>query len=200
VLAMVSVIGANLMRDRASAGAGEDAGALRHLGNAPAFSLIDQNERPVTLESLKGKPFIADFIFTKCAGPCPVMSATMKTLRKKVPADVNFVSFSVDPKQDRPAVLREYAAIFSTDDARWHFLTVAKPEDAAAMYTLARGMLLTATPADARNPILHDKHFVLVDSAGEIRGFYDSDDKSQMDQLITDASALLHEPPAAGTK
>jgi protein SCO1/2 len=214
VLAMVSVIGAALLRDRAGTGAGEGGnaenggmiameataaqeadGPVRLTRDAPAFSLIDQNDKPVTLETLKGKPFIANFIFTHCAGPCPVMSAKMASLQKSVPAAVKLLSFSVDPKQDRPAVLKEYGKRFKADDSRWHFLTVANTDDAGAVYSLARGMLVAAQPADDANPIIHSEKFVLVDSDGVIRAYYNSDDATQMEQLKSDAKALLDEPP-----
>lgn len=213
VLAMVSVIGANLWRDRAAAqggagGAGtygleqdeavaaaqqpqQAEGPLRLTRDAPAFALVDQNERPVTLETLKGKPFIANFIFTNCAGPCPMMSAKMAALQKGVPADVKLVSFSVDPKHDRPAVLKDYGDKFGADHSRWHFLTVADPGNAADVYAVARGMLLAAQPADESNPIIHSEKFVLVDAAGAIRAFYSSADPTQMAQLEADAADLL---------
>ena len=215
VLAMVSVIGANLWRDRAGAGGGgggnragagpttslasaeDDDQPVRVTHDVPAFSLIDQNEKPVTLESLKGKPFIANFIFTHCAGPCPLMSAKMKTLQTSVPSDVKLISFSVDPSQDRPAVLKAYGERFNADDSRWHFLTVAKTEDANAIYTLARGMMIAATPAEEATPIIHSEKFVLVDGSGVIRAYYNSGSPSQMKQLERDAAELAAAATAA---
>jgi protein SCO1/2 len=213
VLALVSVIGANLMRDRTGGGGGsgsvagaggggaegEGDGALQIVREAPAFSLVDQNDEPVTLETLKGKPFIANFIFTHCAGPCPVMTRKMLALQKSVPAGVKLISFTVDPTQDRPDVLKEYAKIHDADNARWHFLTVADPANASASYAVARGMLLVAQPADETNPIIHDEHFVLVDANGMIRSYYSSKDEHEMEQLKTDASKLLNDD-AAGKK
>ena len=204
VLAMVSVIGANLWRDRAGAGAGERAGAgagetadtdqpLRINHDVPAFALIDQNEKPITLESLKGKPFIANFIFTHCAGPCPLMTQKMSKLQAAVPSDVKLVSFSVDPAQDRPDVLKKYGETFKADEARWHFLTVANPADAKEIYDLAQRMLLGAQPANeaAKTPIIHSEKFILVDGDGVIRAYYNSGSAKQMDQLKTDAADLL---------
>ena len=206
VLAMVSVIGANLWRDRQGGGASTaaaiddhsgDASAdehqpLRHTHDVPAFSLIDQNEKPVTLESLKGKPFIANFIFTNCAGPCPTMTAKMSKLQNTVPAEVKLVSFSVDPARDRPAVLKEYANNFDADHSRWHFLTVADPAQAKSVYTLSHAMLLPAQPAaDEQSQIIHSPKFVLVGADGKTRAYYDSDDAQRMEQLKADAKDLL---------
>jgi len=215
VVAMVSVIGANLWRDRAGAanharggggGTGDvdvdvtaetaetaaaDDQPLRLPKEIPPFSLVDQNNQPVTLESLKGKPFIANFVFTNCAGPCPVMTAKMAKLQQSVPADVKLVSFSVDPARDRPDVLKKYAANFNADDGRWHFLTVADPKDVDGMYTLSRAMLLAATPAQDDRPVIHSEKFVLADVNGTIRSYYSSGSAKQMTQLVTDAKDLL---------
>jgi protein SCO1/2 len=201
-VALFSVIGANLLRDRAGASrVGPDATAtatvraddepLRHTQDVPAFSLVDQNDQPVTLESLKGKPFVANFVFTNCAGPCPVMTAKMAKLQDALPAEVKLVSFSIDPGRDRPDVLKQYAARFNADDARWHFLTVADANDADSMYTLSRAMLLAATPAQDDRPIIHSEKFVLVDAGGTIRAYYSSSSTKQMEQLVTDATDLL---------
>ncbi|MEA2711272.1 MAG: hypothetical protein QOF78_3873 [Phycisphaerales bacterium] len=197
VLAMVSVIGANIWRGRAG-GSARTAADMPHepqehlpiLAEAPAFALVDQNEKPVTLEALHGAPFIANFIFTHCAGPCPVMTAKMSKLQQAVPAAVKLVSVTVDPTQDRPAVLKEYAGKFNADDSRWRFLTPAKVEDANDVYALARGMLIAAMPAKDENPIIHSEKFVLVDADGKIRAYYDSGDAEQMTKLKADAAEL----------
>jgi protein SCO1 len=193
VVAMVSVIGANMWRGRAGTLPPQHESADEHLpvlAEVPAFALVDQNHAPVTLQTLHGKPFIANFIFTNCAGPCPVMTAKMASLQKTVPAGVKLVSVSVDPRKDTPAVLKEYAQGFRADDARWHFLTAAKPQEADAVFALARGMLLAAHPATADAPILHSEKFVLVDGDGKIRGYYGSGDATEMDRLKADAAEL----------
>ena len=207
-VALFSVIGANLLRDRAGAGhvpsgmattatatadtQADDDQPLRLAHEVPAFSLIDQNSQPVTLESLKGKPFVANFVFTNCAGPCPAMTAKMAKLQDVLPAEVKLVSFSVDPARDRPDVLKKYAGNFNADDARWHFLTVADPKDAEGVYTLSRAMLLPAAPAeDQQGQVSHSQKFVLVDATGTSRSYYNSASAQQMQQLVTDAKDLL---------
>src|SRR5438093_10611157 len=94
VLIMVSVIGAGLWRGRGGGGDGE-VKKLPVLSDVPAFALVDQDNQPLTLATLAGKPWVADFIFTHCAGPCPIMTAKMSELRKDLPGEVRLVSFSV---------------------------------------------------------------------------------------------------------
>lgn len=185
VLAMVSVIGARLWQRGP-----DQREELPVLADAPAFSLTDQDAKPITLASLKGKPWIGDFVFTHCAGPCPLMTAKMAKLQKELPSppypNLRFVSFSVDPDRDTPAVLKEYAAKFQADESRWRFLT--GPSD--AMFAAAKGMLLTAIPANEANPIIHSTKFVLVDGEGRIRQYYDYNDAEQMKALVKDAADL----------
>src|SRR5438874_1101127 len=130
VLIMVSVIGASLWRRR-------PASEVPVLSDAPAFSLVDQDSKPLTLASMAGKPFVADFIFTHCAGPCPIMTAKMAALTKDLPGDIHFVSFSVDPERDTPTRLKEYAKQINADESRWHFLTGRQD----AISAVAAGMM-----------------------------------------------------------
>ena len=184
VMAMVSVIGAGLWRRR----------ELRVLKDAPPFALLDQTGQPFTIANLRGKPWIADFVFTHCAGPCPVMTMKMRQLQKKIDdRDVQFVTFSVDPDRDTPAVLKDYARSFDADESRWHFLTGSKEMIAAA----SQGMLLAFEPATGADSttITHSTKFVLIDSDGKIRQFYDSGNEQEMAALVQDAAALADDAP-----
>lgn len=167
----------------------QEAPVLEPLGTVPDFALTNQNGQAVTLDTLRGKPWIADFIFTRCGGPCPIMTAKMAGLQEKLPKEIKLVSFSVDPEFDRPEVLKAYAGKFKADESRWHFLTGTKD----AIFAQARGMLLVAIPANEANPIIHDERFLLIDAAGQIRGAYHSSDAGEMQQLETDAQELLKE-------
>ena len=82
------------------------------IGNVPEFRFTTQEGKTLTRDDLKGKVWVVDFFFTRCPGPCPVMSSRMaeisRALRKT--KDVRLVSVSIDPTHDTPAVLAEYAA------------------------------------------------------------------------------------------
>src|SRR3954453_1159071 len=101
----------------------------------PAFSLTNRDGRTVRLQDLEGKPWIADFIFTRCPASCPLMTARMAKLVRELPdgLDVRLVSFSVDPEHDTPQALQRYAQSYQAPD-RWLFLTGGKDE----MYRLSR--------------------------------------------------------------
>ena len=180
IVALVSLIGAGVLKRQRQR-------ELEVYGQAPAFSLLDQDGKPVTDQTLRGQAYIADFVFTRCAGPCPMMTARMAGLHKELlDPKVRFVSISVDPEHDTPAVLKEYAKKFNADEARWRFLTGEKE----AVFALARGMLVTAMPAQDQQPIMHSEKFLLVDGEGRIRKAYDSRDEQEMRALVKDAGRL----------
>lgn len=158
---------------------------------APSFSLIDQNAAPFTSEDLKGKVWIADFFFTTCTGPCPLLTQRLSQLDKKLTdPNIRFVSFSVDPETDTPAILKAYAEKLSPSP-RWHFLT--GPDNTA--YSIAKALALPALPASGKDSIFHSTKFVLVSPAGKVAGYYDSSDPASLDKLATDAQSLAASIP-----
>lgn len=163
------------------------------LGQVPPFSLTSQRGETVALDDLAGEPWIADFIFTRCALSCPMMTTRMAELDDgRVAPEVHLVSFSVDPQHDTPEVLAEYADAFGAS-RRWHFLTGSKDE--ITELTLA-GFHLALIPdppagtAPPEEPIVHSTRFVLVDGRGRIRGYYDGMTRDGVEQLERDAKLL----------
>jgi cytochrome oxidase Cu insertion factor (SCO1/SenC/PrrC family) len=108
---------------------------LQNFGTVPDFSLIQRDGRRVTLADLRGKVWIANFIYTHCTDTCPLQSAQMARLQEELKTEPDFrlVSITVDPEQDTPETLTEYATRFGADRDRWLFLTGEK----RAIYTLA---------------------------------------------------------------
>ena len=98
---------------------------LPKIGSIPQFEFIDSNGNTVTLNNLKGKVWVADFIFTTCTMACPMMTGNMNLVHKKFKKndDVRLVSISVYPEYDTPDVLKEYASQYDADTEKWLFLT-----------------------------------------------------------------------------
>jgi protein SCO1 len=170
------------------------------LGRVPAFTLTNRDGRTVTAADLAGAPWIADFIFTRCPASCPMMTARLARFHRDLPRDlkVRLVSFSVDPKNDTPAVLQVYAQSFKAPD-RWLFLT----GDGEQIYRLSKegfklaidnapppGATAALTTTPTAEPILHSTRFVLVDGQGRIRGYYEAFDEESMKKLERDLRAL----------
>jgi protein SCO1/2 len=163
----------------------------------PSFSFVDQDGVRVTNAALNGHPWVADFIYTQCTTACPVMSAKMVILQKQATdPNIRFVSFSVDPAHDTPAKLKEYQTLCSGDPARWLLLST----DPAGLAEMTAGMkVVSEKQDDPVNPIIHSNLFFLVDSAGNVRGLYDSSNDSQMAQLLADLNSLTGSKSGTGT-
>jgi len=97
------------------------------VGRAPDFALITQSGERLSLTDLRGKVLAVTFIYATCKDTCPVLTAKMATLQRRLGADfgprVRFVSVTVEPEVDTPAVLTAYAKRFDADPAGWSFLT-----------------------------------------------------------------------------
>ncbi len=145
-------------------------------GPVGKFRLTERSGRPVTPDDLRGKAWLASFVFTRCTGPCPQVTGTVTRLQSELAAekDVLFVTFTVDPEHDDPQELRRYAEHFGADPARWLFLT-GKEEDIYGL--LRKGFKVHAEQnkgAD-RKPgaeVMHDTHLVAVDKKGHVRGYF----------------------------
>jgi protein SCO1/2 len=168
----------------------------KHYGSVPDFSLVERSGKKTGLAKLRGKIWIADFIYTNCADTCPLQTADMAKLQERwLPeSDVELVSFSVDPERDTPRVLSRYADRFKADAKRWLFLTGNKKEIARLV---EEGFRLAVAPAPHGNHdvIIHSPRFVLVDRQGQIRGYYDNRDSKAMQRLKDDVASLLHHSP-----
>jgi protein SCO1 len=101
--------------------------ALPKIAPAPEFALISQDGAPVKLTDYRGKVVALTFIFTLCANTCPVLTPMMSFVQDQLGSDfgkkIHFVSITVDPERDTPAVLKEYAQAFGANLSGWSFLT-----------------------------------------------------------------------------
>jgi protein SCO1/2 len=179
-------------------------GQLPVLGDVPQFSLLASSDEPFSQEQLAGKIWVADFIFTKCHGICPVLSAQMARLQARLGEAssnrVRLVSFSVDPKNDTPAVLRDYAQRFDADTKQWMFLTGERARlhslihDGFRLAVAERSEDEAAAAGDADEGLItHSDRFVLVDGNMRIRGYYHGTDADSVDQVLRDIDELQAE-------
>jgi len=166
------------------------------LSTVPDFTLTERNGQPFSLNELRGHIWVADFIFTNCAGTCPIMTTAMTEILQTALAekldDVKLVSITVDPERDTPEVLQRFANGYGALKDRWYFLT----GDGAAIQQLAnKGFLLSAATSGGpmEEPIIHSNRFVLVDRQGRIRGYYDGTEEDSVAQLLKDLKKLCHE-------
>jgi len=157
------------------------------MGTAPSFQLTSQAGDSFDSQSLDGHVWVADFVYTTCDGPCPMMSSQMRkiqTLTDEIP-DVKLVSFTVDPKHDTPPVLAEYAKHFKYNPARWTFLT----GDQARLNEVGLGFKLNGVDGSTT----HSTRFVLIDRRQRIRGYYISSGDGFIQRLLHDIRQLERE-------
>jgi protein SCO1/2 len=163
----------------------------------PTWTLTDENDRAFSSTSLKGKIYVADFFFTRCESICPKMSSELTRVQDVFVNndDIQLVSFSVDPSNDTPVQLKQYAKEYEAIAGKWHFLTGTREK----IYPLAiKGYYIPVADASEydkaiKSPnetFIHSEKLILVDKEGYIRGFYDGTDKKDVDRLILEIRVL----------
>lgn len=165
------------------------------IATLPHFELVERDGSTVTLSELAGRPWVADFVFTRCQVVCPYLTGRMAELRRRLPdgSRVASVSISVDPEHDTPEVLRAYAEGKGISGRDWLFLT---GERDAVRGLIRDGFLLAVedTPENVAMPVAHSSRFALVDGAGRIRGYYSPlEQEGELERLLADATALERE-------
>ncbi len=170
--------------------------SLPRLGTLPEFTFTREDGSAWGLAQLRGRPFVANFIFTRCPTICPAFTRRMARIQAETQAHgpgLQLVSFSVDPTYDTPARLAEYAQRHGANPERWSFLTgdyEGLKKTVVDSFKIAMGRE-NMDEADVMG-IFHGNHFVLVDATGEIRGYYDSADDEAFARLLRDLPQLLN--------
>jgi len=152
---------------------------LRIIGPVAGFALTNQDGKITSLADFTNRVWLADIIFTRCAGPCPRLTGQMRSLQDRLPKEsgVKLVTLTTDPEFDTPAVLKKYGERFGADFNRWTFLTGTKSEIAALA---ANSLKLSAQPVkpaeqkDAADLFIHTTIFVIVDKRAQLRGFFET--------------------------
>jgi len=169
--------------------AGEQGPPPPVLGEVADFRLTDQSSAPVSRATLAGEPWVASFVFTRCATVCPRLNERMRAIQalsERSDPRLRLVTFSVDPEHDGPAVLQAYASAYGADATRWRFLTGSE----ASIREVARSFAVALDgEADPEKPdfgIMHSGHLVLVDGRGRIRGYYPSAEEGVESRLLGD--------------
>src|SRR5215469_7618840 len=175
------------------------------IGQIADFTLTNQDGQVTTLAALTNHVWVADIIFTRCAGPCPRMTGQMKSVQESLAPDSNvrLVTLTTDPDYDSPELLKRYGQHFGADFNRWTFLTGTKMGIAG----LAAGSLKLGStpiaPVDKKNAadlFIHTTIFVLVDKHAQLRGIFETGGEdvdwtnNVQPKLLADIRRLEREP------
>lgn len=188
-----STTGEPLMRRQVNLKGQEEVDTVFH--TVPGFQLVDQTGKQIDSSVVKGKIHIAAFFFTRCGTICPKISSQLTRVQDIFRDNQNlvFLSYSVDPQNDTPKELQEYARRYEAIPGKWYFLT----GDKAQIYRLAqRGYFLPVVDHGVNygkpdETFIHSEKLVLVDKEGYIRGFYDGTDPEDVDRLVLEIRVLL---------
>jgi cytochrome oxidase Cu insertion factor (SCO1/SenC/PrrC family) len=170
------------------------------LGPVGDFSFTERSGQTIGRADLRGKVWVASFLFTRCCTGCPQITATLAQLQKELQGqrDVILVSFSVDPEHDTPKVLKDYAKEWGADPKRWLFLT-GKQEDIYRLIKDSFHLAVQQNEGGARTPgneVTHSNRLVVVDKHGRIRGLdFDGTNAEELSRLSQKIDALLREKP-----
>lgn len=168
--------------------------ALPTLVELPAYSLTNQQGQQFGAANLRGKTYIADFVFTSCPSVCPRLTKRMVEVQERtrdLGDTLRLVTFTVDPETDTPDVLRAYAQKYGADTSRWDFLTGQLGDVEPVIvkgFKMMMGKKTETTPGMIE--IVHGERFVLVDDKGFIRGFYEATDEG-IEKIVRDARSLV---------
>ena len=167
-------------------------------GAVTNFSLSDQDGRMVSQEDWRGHICVVNLIFTRCLGPCPVVSGIMKQLQESLPAGtpVQLVSLSSDPAYDTPGVLKKYGEKFGARPETWTFLT--GPQEMIRHLAMDELKLSVADkpPAERETPVdlfIHSTLLVLLDRHGRIRGYFHGETSECIPSVLAAVQRLKKE-------
>ncbi|WP_026694913.1 SCO family protein [Peribacillus kribbensis] len=159
------------------------------------FKAVNQENEPFTNKNLKGKVWVADFIFTNCTTVCPPMTANMaklqKELKKEGLKDVELVSFSIDPEIDKPSIMKEYGSKFEADYSSWHFLT-GYSQSFIEKFSVESFHTLVKKPEN-QDQVIHGTEFALVNQNGKVIQMYKGNTGFPLKKLIEDIKIVRNQ-------
>ncbi|WP_027963031.1 SCO family protein [Halalkalibacillus halophilus] len=156
------------------------------------FEYMNQDEDYLSLEDLEGDYWVANFIFTNCDTVCPPMTANMSRVQEAAnekDLDVRFVSFSVDPQEDDPDTLKDFANNFNADYSNWDFLTGYEQNEIESF--AANSFKLLVSKVDGHEQVSHGTSFYIVSPDGVAINSYSGTSVEEMDEIVSDLEGYL---------
>lgn len=156
------------------------------------FTYTNQNGESYGLKDLKGKVWVADFIFTNCEDVCLPMTHNMEKLQQMTKEEgienIEFVSFSVDPVVDTPDELKKYGENFKVDFANWNFLTGYKQEEIEKLaFDSFKAWVKKPEQGDQ---VIHGTDFYLIGPEGKVMKYYTGLNEIPFEQIVEDIKTL----------
>ncbi|WP_042223945.1 SCO family protein [Oceanobacillus manasiensis] len=154
--------------------------------NVKDFTYTNQDNEEFNSNELEGKFWVADFVFTNCETVCPNMTSNMADLQKMLKEegleDVEFVSFSVDPENDTPEKLKEYAASRGATFNNWNLLTGYEFQDVKELSIKSFKTALEKAPDS--DQMMHGISFFIVSPEGNAIKKFDGRQPAEMENIV----------------
>ncbi len=181
---------------RQESGGGMLGREIDHYWEVGEFDLTDQHGERYSSEALKGKVWLANFMFTSCPAECPVLTRQLDLVRMKLGPrrDVAYVSFSVDPQNDTPERLKAFSEAYGPDP-NWSLLT----GEMEVMTEVVRSQFLQPLTREVSgddpetNNIYHSNLILVIDGEGSVRYYCDGLDQRAANSLSRVVEVLLKE-------
>ena len=168
----------------------------------PEFKLTNEFKKPFGSADLKGRFYIANFMFTSCPTTCPRLMEKMDLVQKRIRGlgtKAAIVTFTVDPEVDTPDVLFKYARKRHSNPFIWNYLTGSRADlekivvDGFKVPMGGKEKIEKQVEAEKVTlfDIAHTEKLVLVDDKGQIRGYYGTE-RVEMDRMMIDLGLLVN--------
>jgi len=183
---IIVMVAANFLMGTRENRTPSDQPVLPEIGTINSFSLTNQFGKKITLNDMKGRPWLADIIFTRCPTVCPRMTQTLGALRAELPSALRYVSLTTDPENDTPAVMKAFAEAHGSNDSNWHFLTGPKGDLMRLAIDDLKLISVSKEEGKRDNPndlFVHSSLYILVDAKGRVRKSFEHDATNLLQQV-----------------
>lgn len=157
-----------------------------------AFQYTNQEGETFSSESLEGKFWVADMIFTNCADVCMPMTANMAKLQEMLKEEgldeVELVSFSIDPENDTPEALKEYSKQRGGEFTNWNLLTGYSFQEIKELSIKSFKAPVEKLPDS--NQIAHVTSFYLISPEGNAIKRYEGTEVNNMEKIVKDIKKM----------
>ena len=137
----------------------------------PDFNLINQDGKLINKSDLIGYNYVVNFFFTSCPTVCPTTILNLIEFQSKIQEygikDFKIISISVDPNNDTPLKLKDYAMSMGLDLSNWELLTGSEED----IYRLVQDGFTLSVGRDSVAPggVFHSPNITIIDRLGYIR-------------------------------
>jgi protein SCO1/2 len=160
----------------------------------PEFEFINQAGEKHRLRDYKGEALAITFIYTRCPLPtyCPLINRHFQTAQRLLERlspnyKGRFLSISMDPQHDTPAILTSYAKGYEADKARWNFAVTTEETLRTVGDSIGLEIKRTGDQLD------HNLRTVVIDSSGRLRHVFRGNTWTPQ-ELAAEMRAALRNP------